>query len=169
MAPSLPAEGSFPDLVPEQYFSAGLGIEDADVKALVESQHYALAYYGRGHLSLYWPSGQVRETGAVLDQVLGDFVIVPRLHSKNVYFHALVDSSNGGSIRVQCTDGGGSGNTQAFAAGALVAVGGTWDLSRGELASVMQVLLLATAGPGPYADLRALAIWDADLAVGDLP
>jgi hypothetical protein len=99
-------------------------------------------------------------TGAVVAKL--SYLVTPRALASEIRIWAILDSTNGGTLRLDCTEAA-TFVALVVAAGAGVYVTGTMTVSRPTLLSTI-VVSLASASGADTIDLRALSLSDESLA-----
>lgn len=172
MAKILPARGSFPNPDADVVAVPGLVHVDSSVEDVVEAQHYATAYFGRGHVpGQTWPAQRVRVTGNALVKVL-TYNVLPRLHMQDFRWRLRATASHAAStFRVQVVTGGPRNTDTVVGAGTAYYVADSsavGPVNRGDLLTRIDVYMASGNAAGTV-DLLSFELWDMDLAASQLP
>ena len=161
MALVIPA--AFPDYSPDGQVDPGAAFYDVHAQRTVESQHWFYTQYGRCHASQAFDAAEVQQADATLTTWL-TYAIRQRSGMTGLTWRYHVNSTNGGSIRVQWSDGvgGTGGTTTVVAAGDVYGTASCAGVTTGGVVFV-EVQIASTGAPETI-DLLSIEIHDTPLA-----
>ena len=171
MAKILP--GSWPDVIPDALIEPGLEHDDSTVQAVVEGQHHFMCRYGIGHVGEVFfdlgggppPTAEVLVTAGAKTLVL-EYLVTPRLAmGLGLIIMGRTDGQNGSRVYCDCVEDASASDSGMMGAGPQwFRFAHAFGASRSRTDTTLQISLMDGAGANHYCTLRALYIYDADLA-----